>query len=94
MADIVTGIRNVFSFKRVLVNLDEMTSVLAVSKKGAALEKGAWVRITRGPYRGDIAQVLNPNYDDTGSKAKLKIAPRLKLTGVSKVVFVCELIQQ
>jgi transcription elongation factor len=56
VADIVTGIRNVFSFKRQLVNLNEMPSVLAISKKGAALEKGAWVRVQRGPYRGDLAQ--------------------------------------
>jgi transcription elongation factor SPT5 len=80
VADVLEGVRDVFMWKRALVPLKEMPSVLAVSKKGSTLERDAWVRVMRGPYRGDLAQVVDPNYGDMGNKAMLKLAPRLRLT--------------
>jgi hypothetical protein len=34
-----------------------MPEVLKVPKQTVALEKGSWVRVKRGLYKGDLAQV-------------------------------------
>lgn len=52
------GVRELFSWKIKLVPIKEMTDVLTVTKKPVHLEKNSWVRVKRGVYRGDIAQVL------------------------------------
>lgn len=45
-----------------------------------------YVRIQRGPYRGDIAQVRNANADANGAKVEIKIAPRIKWQAVRHVL--------
>ena len=55
-----------------------MPSVLKVPKSSSALGKGSWVRIKRGLYKGDLAQVHR--VDESESKFWVKIIPRLDLT--------------
>ena len=51
------GVRDLFAWKIKLVPIKEMTDVLTVTRKPINLEKNSWVRVKRGVYRGDIAQV-------------------------------------
>ena len=57
MREAVKGVRELFSWKIKLVPIKEMTDVLSVTRKPISLEKNSWVRVKRGVYRGDIAQV-------------------------------------
>jgi transcription elongation factor SPT5 len=60
-----------------MVPVNEMTDVLRVVKDGASshLKQGSWVRIKRGIYKDDIAQV---DYVDTSrNKVVLKMLPRV-----------------
>jgi len=72
--DFIDGI---FPSKVVLVKLNEMVSVLSVPKKKVNLRKGSWVRIKRGTYHGDLAQVHE--YDDISQTVWVKLIPRLDL---------------
>jgi len=42
---------------KVVLKLSEMVSVMTVPKKQVNLRKGSWVRIKRGIYAKDLAQV-------------------------------------
>ena len=44
-----------------MVPIKEMTDVLKVVKDRATLKRGAWVRLKRGIYKDDLAQVRNNN---------------------------------
>ena len=70
--------RNVFSWGIKLVPIKEMTAVLAVPKKTSGLQREGWVRIKRGTYKGDIAQVVE--MDESRGRAVVKLIPRLDLT--------------
>lgn len=61
-----------------LVPIDEMASLLMIKKIEQTLQTGSWVRIRRGRYGGDLAQVLD--IDDTGENVGLKFVPRIDLT--------------
>jgi hypothetical protein len=37
-----------------------MTDVLSTTRKAPTLKRGDWVRMKRGIYKGDLAQVLHP----------------------------------
>jgi hypothetical protein len=50
-------VNNVYGSKIVLVPLEEMVDVLNVTKKTVSLKPGAWVRVSRGKFKGDLAQV-------------------------------------
>jgi len=63
------------------VPIKEMTAVLAVAKKVSGLQREGWVRIKRGTYKGDIAQVVE--MDETRGKVTVKLIPRLDLSKLS-----------
>lgn len=50
-------------------------SVLNVSHARPQLAKDSWVRMKRGVYRGDLAQVVQA--DEVAQKALVKLIPRL-----------------
>eukprot|EP01119_Soliformovum_irregulare_P001937 TRINITY_DN1184_c0_g1_i1.p1 TRINITY_DN1184_c0_g1~~TRINITY_DN1184_c0_g1_i1.p1 ORF type:complete len:997 (-),score=365.73 TRINITY_DN1184_c0_g1_i1:156-3146(-) len=63
------------SFEIKLVPMKEMPEILTVTRKNANLKRGDWVRVKRGLYRGDIAQV-NEYYEAKG-EVELRIIPRI-----------------
>ena len=77
-ADIVPaldGIMNCFPrAKIVLVPIKEMPDLLRV-KKSEVLQEGAYVRLKRGKYTGDLAQI--EAVDANGIDVSLRIVPRL-----------------
>lgn len=62
----------------VLVPIDEMASLLKIKKQHTTITPGSWIRIKRGKYAGDLAQVLDVT--DNGEDAGLKFIPRIDLT--------------
>ena len=70
------GIVSVYASRLILVSIDEMADLLRVNKsKSSELLPGAYVRIRKGRYAGDIAQV--ENLSENGLEARLRIVPRL-----------------
>lgn len=77
-ADVTDGLEGVNFYypsqKMTLVPVKEMPDLLRV-KKSEALNPGGWVRIKRGKYQGDLAQI--EEIETNGLNATLRIVPRL-----------------
>ncbi|KAL5639866.1 hypothetical protein ACGC1H_006441 [Rhizoctonia solani] len=61
-----------------LVPIDEMSSLLKIKRAETTVQPGAWVRIKRGKYAGDLAQVIDVT--ENGEEVGLKFIPRIDLT--------------
>ncbi|KTW26388.1 hypothetical protein T552_02870 [Pneumocystis carinii B80] len=66
---------NVYSNRIILVPIKEMPDLLKIKKQIMELVPGAYVRIKRGKYAGDLAQV--DNLSENGLSARVKIVPRI-----------------
>ncbi|KAL7748461.1 transcription elongation factor spt5 [Sorochytrium milnesiophthora] len=66
--------------KMTLVPVKEMPDTLTINKKDEAssILEGGWVRIRRGKYANDLAQVLQTS--DTGDLVTVRLVPRLDMT--------------
>jgi len=65
-------------WQQLMVPIREMTDVMRVVKDTTGLKQGSWVRIKRGMYKDDIAQV---DYMDTSrNQVVLKMIPRVDYT--------------
>ncbi len=67
-----TGLVGVYPSRGIqLVPIEEMASLLQIKRQETTLTPGTWVRIRRGKYSGDLAQVvdLTENGEDVGAKA-------------------------
>jgi len=60
-----------------LVPIEEMASLLQIKKQETNLVPGMWVRIRRGKYAGDLAQVMD--LTDTGEDVGLRLIPRIDM---------------
>lgn len=59
-----------------LVPIEEMASLLQIKKQDFTVTVGTWVRIKRGKYQGDLAQIFE--LPDNGSEeAALRYIPRI-----------------
>ncbi len=65
-----------------LVPMGDMPDVLKSAKKSEILKRGSWVRVKRGPYKGDVAQVWD--HDFGRSQVTLRLLPRLDLEDIKK----------
>ena len=74
-------IPNVYAAKLILVPIEEMPDLLRVKQQTVELAPGAYVRIKSktSKYVGDLAQV--ENIDEEGTHARLRLVPRLDLSG-------------
>ena len=73
----INGISNLRlgQWKQTMVPITEMTDVLRVTKEQAQVKFGQWVRLKRGLYKDDIAQV--DYVDQAQGQVNLKIIPRI-----------------
>lgn len=76
----VANLRMVFQNKLKLVPVKEMVDVLAVPVNQTSLQTHDWVRVKRGMYKGDLAQVLE--VDEPRSRATIKLVPRLDAAAI------------
>lgn len=60
-----------------LVPIEEMPDLLKSRKKETPIAIGGWVRIKRGTYKGDLAQV--DDVPETTDYVTLKLVPRIDL---------------
>lgn len=75
----VAGLVGVYASNGImLVPVEEMASLLRLKKQETNLIIGSWVRIKRGKYAGDLAQVID--LTDNGEDAGLKLVPRIDYT--------------
>ena len=76
----VSGIVGVFGSKPPqLVPVEEMAPLLKIKKKEVNLTPGMWVRLKRGKYQGDLAQVTEVD-QLTNGVVEVKFLPRIDLT--------------
>lgn len=61
----------------ILVPIEEMASLLQIKKQDLTVTPGSWVRIRRGKYQGDLAQVMD--ITENGEEVGLKFIPRIDL---------------
>jgi transcription elongation factor SPT5 len=72
------GLVGVFPSRGIqLVPIEEMASLLQIKKQDLTVTPGTWVRIKRGKYAGDLAQVVD--ITETGEDVGLKFIPRIDL---------------
>jgi transcription elongation factor SPT5 len=71
----INGLRNVMEGGIKYVPIKEMVDVLKPTKQ-FDLKKGSWIRVKRGVFKGDIAQVYE--VDVVKSIATIKIVPRFE----------------
>lgn len=61
------------------IELDEMTDVLQVGRRLDKQEKGNWVRVQRGMYKGDLAQVYRVPDGGHDTQVMIRMIPRLRM---------------
>ncbi|TCD60658.1 transcription elongation factor spt5 [Steccherinum ochraceum] len=61
----------------ILVPIEEMASLLQIKKQDLTVTPNSWVRIRRGKYQGDLAQVMDVT--ENGEEVGLKFIPRIDL---------------
>eukprot|EP01105_Mastigella_eilhardi_P026349 TRINITY_DN7567_c0_g1_i1.p1 TRINITY_DN7567_c0_g1~~TRINITY_DN7567_c0_g1_i1.p1 ORF type:complete len:1185 (-),score=297.14 TRINITY_DN7567_c0_g1_i1:62-3595(-) len=77
----VNGLSNVFHQKLKLVPIKEMADVLSVTASSvASLCPNDWVRVTRGLYKGDLAQVVE--VDEPRGRITVRLIPRLDIVAI------------
>ncbi|PIA16505.1 hypothetical protein COEREDRAFT_102199 [Coemansia reversa NRRL 1564] len=69
------GIPGVFSSKMTLVPIDDMIDVVKVKSHMPKLNPGSWVRVRRGNYAGDLAQVVS--ILESSDAVEVRLLPRL-----------------
>ena len=69
-----------------LVDIEEMPDLLKTKQKKVDINPGGWVRIKRGKYAGDLAQIIDTS--ENGEDVALKFIPRIDLTPKDEGVFV------
>lgn len=78
--DAVNGIVGVYLSRGVqLVPIEEMAPLLRIKKKEINLTPGMWVRLKRGKYAGDLAQVVEVDQLTSGVVG-VKFIPRIDLS--------------
>lgn len=82
--DAMHGIIGVFIIRGVtLVPIEEMAPLLKIKAKQVELKEKQWVRLKRGKYAGDLAQVLDID-QLTNGLVGVKFVPRIDLTPKEK----------
>merc|ERR1719242_1110460 len=71
----VEGIEGLNMWKIKLVKLKDMTSALVVKMTDPTISRGQWVRMKKGIYKDDLAQVWD--VQDQGAKIIVKVVPRI-----------------
>ncbi|KAG6909324.1 hypothetical protein DXG01_001123 [Tephrocybe rancida] len=78
VSEACNGLVGVFPSRGItLVPIEEMASLLQIKKQDLTVTPGSWVRIRRGKYAGDLAQVMD--ITENGEDVGLKFVPRIDL---------------
>ncbi|KAJ2785157.1 transcription elongation factor spt5 [Coemansia interrupta] len=69
------GIAGAFAYRMTLVPIDDMVDVVRIRSQVAQLNPGAWVRVRRGNYAGDLAQVVA--VIEASEAVEVRLLPRI-----------------
>ena len=64
-------------YSQKILPISDMTSVMEVTCKRKPVKDGQWVRLTRQPFKGDLARVERVMQD--GNRCVVKYVPRIDL---------------
>lgn len=67
-----------------MVPIKEMTDVMRVVKEKVRMKEGTWVRMKRGVFKDDLAQV--DYVEPSEHKVRLKLIPRIDYTRMRGVM--------
>lgn len=67
----------IFRRDPILVPINEMAPLLQLKQKEVSITPGMWVRIKRGKYQGDLAEVVD--ITDNGEEAGIRFVPRIDM---------------
>lgn len=67
----------IFRKDPILVPINEMAPLLQLKQKEVSITPGMWVRIKRGKYQGDLAEVVD--ITDNGEEAGIRFIPRIDM---------------
>jgi transcription elongation factor SPT5 len=84
----VSGIADLWGFRPgsiVLVPIPQMTAALKVVTIRDAFRTGDLVRVSRGEYKGDIAQVVRSASGEMAGRLLIRLVPRIDLVALSAV---------
>lgn len=81
----IKGLHNLQQFGLQLVPTTDMVDVLTTTRKRGAFKKGDWVRIKRGTYAGDLAQVFD--IEESKGRITIKLVPRLDYSEKAVQIF-------
>jgi len=73
----IEGLRILFPSTLKLIPVEEMVDVLSIVPQTSQIERGGWVRIARGTYAGDLAQVYDFREGETN--VTVRLIPRIDL---------------
>lgn len=82
----IEGVSALNQYKQEMVPIKQMTDIMKVLKLNVTLKRNQWVRIKRGIYKDDIAQVYH--LAEAQNKVELKLIPKIdytRLRGALKV---------
>ncbi|KAG8839542.1 transcription elongation factor spt5 [Serendipita sp. 400] len=77
---VITACANLVGIYRrdpILIPINEMAPLLQLKRREIDLQPGAWVRLKRGKYQGDLAQVVD--ITDNGEEAGIRFLPRIDM---------------
>jgi transcription elongation factor SPT5 len=78
----MSGLTGLYAFACAQIYIQEMTSVLSVKMTKKPLKLGQWVRLKRGPMKGDLARIVK--LFDGGEKAFIQAVPRIDYNAISQ----------
>lgn len=78
----VTGLRGLYVTSFVKVSIAEMTAVISATVHKKPLRVGQWVRLRRGPLRGDLARIVD--LLEGGARAFVMAVPRPDYSNAGK----------
>ncbi|KAJ2557238.1 transcription elongation factor spt5, partial [Coemansia sp. RSA 1933] len=79
---VLDGIPGVFAHRLTLVPIGDMVDVVKVKAHVAKINPGAWVRVRRGNYAGDLAQVVS--VIESSDAVEVRMLPRLDYGGETR----------
>ena len=80
VARAIDGLLGFYGSKITLVPINDMALTLFVKPVERNVKEGAWVRVKRGKFKGDLAQVITLADDEM---VRCKVLPRIDVTAMS-----------
>eukprot|EP01083_Nonionella_stella_P086624 240793_1 len=82
VSEVAFPVQQLFQWKISLVPINEMVECMTTHDPEPDVRLGQWVRMRKGVYKNDVAQVLD--LQDNGARIKIRVIPRLDIAKMSE----------